>query len=180
VEAEGPRGEVGSKVAVIWKRREPTNGVKNLLSHTPSGNQIFLGDEFPDVGDVLSCARVKDKTPGTRSFCGALLKQLGLALTKIFEEGFAIDGLYAAAFDLVIPAVEHITYFRDFRKIAGQGVFNELFGLAPTLGGEFLEPRFDFGLDADFHAGQCNDGTPGCQRWKRRGERGRLALEWMT
>ena len=44
------------------KQHQLANGVQNVFTYTPSSLRIILNDKFPDVGDVLCCARVKSKT----------------------------------------------------------------------------------------------------------------------
>jgi hypothetical protein len=45
-------------MAWVWKRDELADGVEEVFADTPGRKRIVLSDEFPDVGDIDSSARV--------------------------------------------------------------------------------------------------------------------------
>ena len=45
-------------MALAWKRDELADGVEDVFADTPGRKRIFLSDEFSDVGDIDSSARV--------------------------------------------------------------------------------------------------------------------------
>jgi len=57
-----PGCEIASRVTLMWESHELANGFQYLLAEACRGTQIIVGDELPDLGDVLRCARVKLKS----------------------------------------------------------------------------------------------------------------------
>src|SRR5258707_400661 len=122
---------------------------------------------------VMSCAAPGcSLNPGQWSFRGALLEQLILAVAQVVEESFAVDGLHPAAFDLIVPTVEHVAHFNHFRQVSSHGIFDKIVGWAAALGGQLMEARFRLGLKMDFHECQCKVALRFCQKnWRQgRGE----------
>jgi hypothetical protein len=45
-------------MALVWERDGLADGVEDVFADAPSRKRIVLSDEFPNVGDINSSARV--------------------------------------------------------------------------------------------------------------------------
>jgi hypothetical protein len=45
-------------MALVWERDELADGVEDVFADAPGRKRIVLSDEFPDVGDINSRARM--------------------------------------------------------------------------------------------------------------------------
>ena len=58
---QGPGRQIGTLMTLVGKWRQPTDGVQNFFADAPGGPGIILGDELPNICDVLCRFRVKAK-----------------------------------------------------------------------------------------------------------------------
>jgi len=99
-----------------------------LHVHAEQRQRIILNDKFPDVGDVLCCARVKSKpcsvfisesdSSGARPHAGR----------QALEKYFVLNWRHASAFDVVVAAVEHLADFGNLLKVSRHRIFHEIVG----------------------------------------------------
>ncbi|MGC2661495.1 MAG: hypothetical protein WA324_26375 [Bryobacteraceae bacterium] len=77
-------------------------------------------------------------------------------------EGFlAVNRLHAAAFQVVIAAVEHVAHIGKLIEIALDNILHKLVRRrAPVLYGEVFELLFRLGVEVDFHALQDTGKPP--------------------
>src|SRR5215471_7029339 len=66
------------------------------------------------------------QSPVRRSFRQMFIEQFVFTAAEALKELFAVDGLHLAAFQVVIPAVEHFARLRKLLQIAKHGVLNQL------------------------------------------------------
>jgi hypothetical protein len=92
------------------------------------------------------------------------------------EGFFTIERLYAPALEVVVAAVERFAYLGQLLQISGHGVFDEVVGGAPGLGGELLQPRFGFWPEVYFHMASLESGA-GCVKNKTATIAPRLVLK---
>src|SRR4051812_4902567 len=89
-------------------------------------------------------------------------------LTQPPECFIAVNRLYATAFQVVVPAVEHTPDFTDRINEPGDGVLREFIRTAPRLRSQFLELLLEIRGEMHFHtsSGYQSGRTPvptGCQ-----------------
>jgi hypothetical protein len=139
---QGLRGEVRSRVSLMWKGHKVSDSPEDLLAKPRGGRQIVLGYELPDFGDVLRCTRVKLKSLMFSHFGvlfrGARLGELALSAAQIFKESLTVDGFDATALDVIVAAIKNAAQFRYFGQICSHGVFDKFVGSTAALGRQFV------------------------------------------
>ena len=139
---QGLRGEVRSRVSLMWKGHEVSDSPEDLLAKPRGGRQIVLGYELPDFGDVLRCTRVKLKSLMFSHFGVSLRRapfgEFAFAPAQIFKESLTIDGLDATVLDVLVAAIKNAAQFCYFGQICSHGVFDKLVGSTAALGSQFV------------------------------------------
>jgi hypothetical protein len=49
-------------MALMGKRHQSTDSVQDVFADPTGSLRVRLGEKFPDVGNILRCQRVQDKT----------------------------------------------------------------------------------------------------------------------
>lgn len=85
-------------------------------------------------------------------------------LVAEFSEGFlSVNRFYAAALDVIVPAVQHLARFGSLLKISGHYLLDEVFGRTADFGGEFLNLGLGSWTKVYFHNRYCRERLRRCQ-----------------
>lgn len=95
-----------------------------------------------------------------------LFEQFILSPTQAFKKLLAVDGLDFAAFEIVIPALEHFPRLRKLVEESGHGVLYQLVGPASADRGEGIELFLKVGIQVYFHKAEINGKSAVNQRQK--------------
>src|SRR5207249_586160 len=76
---------------------------------------------------------------------------------------FAVDGGNAAAFDVIVTAIQHPANLLKLCEVSGHRVLEELIRSAASRRSKLLKAGFGFGLETHYHSSQSRGVERNCQ-----------------